>query len=314
MTTRLTPKPLWHILLAAVIALVSVCVSAHAEPSAAASGAIELSLSNSTFSLGEPIVVHYKIINSGTTGIYPGVTDGREQWLERGQGKWFELELKDGSGNIAPATHFLSATYKGAYSGRPLIRAKASYVGSIIVNQWVTPPRPGNYTLSVQATVFYTSGSDPSISPFPMTKAVSFPITITPPDAARLRSQTSAWRSEIASSTDPAKQKAALELLFALPEQDALPEWQDLVADETLNDNARVMAAEEISHIDSLAAADLLAQLCWNPAGQGHKGTPMMVYLSGMWQQGDAVMRKHIENLAASHGERMPFVPLMRLD
>ena len=105
-----------------------------------------------------------------------------------------------------------------------------------------------------------------------------------------------------------------LKSLFALPEQAALPEWQALVSDASLTSSDRQRAAEEIAQTKSLAAVDLLAQLCWGPQEQTRSGVPMMLYLSSMWLFGDTAMKKHIEDLAAQHGERMPFKPLVRLD
>lgn len=46
---------------------------------------------------------------------------------------------------------------------------------------------------------------------------------------------------------------------------------------------------------------------------QERAGVPI-IYLSNMWIFGDAAMKKHIEELAAQHGEQMPFKPLVRLD
>lgn len=267
---------------------------------------LQISLDTNTFSQGEAIIAHYKIVNSGANRVYSTM-------LQKNREKWFDVEVTDEAGKIVPLAQPLPPAYKGAFLDRAVISANSSCEDSLVLNQWITPLKPGKYSLQMHAAVFYTEKRDGSEQTL-ITKQVSFPINITALDTNRLRSEAAAARQTIETTTDAAKQEAALKVLFALPESDALPQWQNLVSNPNLSDNARERTAEEISHMTSLTAADLLAQLCWGDGGQKHSGVPIMIYLSGMWQEGDQAMKKHIENLAAEHGERTPFVPLVRLD
>lgn len=280
--------------------------TASAGTPASGQASLQISLDASTFLQGEPIIVHYKIVNSGVNRVYSTV-------LQRNRDKWFNVEVTDEDGNIAPAAQPLPPVYKGASADKAIISANSFYDDSVVLNQWVAPLKPGKYNVLIQAKVFYTEKRDGSDQML-ITKQVSFPINITVSDMNRLRSEAVTACQTIETSTDPAKQELALKTLFALPEQDALPQWQELAASQNLTDKTREMVAEEVSHLNSLTAADLLAQLCWGDGGQKHTGVPMMIYLSGMWQEGDQAMKKHIEDLAANHGERVPFVPMVRLD
>jgi hypothetical protein len=317
MITRMTPSISWHILPVVAVAVAGMVVSAHADPQLNGPCSVEVSVKNNTVSQGEPIIVQYKITNTSTTEIYPDHMDGRHQWFNEIPDRWYHFEVKNCSTNVVTPLPDLASAYKGVPSEIPHlpgIPKNSSYDGDIVASQPDNPLQPGNYILSAQAELPCTSGPDRLLNSWPVGGKVLFPITITLPDSTRLLSKARIWRTYVMANTDPVKQVSALRSLFALPEQSALPEWQDLVSDETLPDNVRTIMAEEIARVNSPAAADLLAQLCWEATEQKHKGPPVLLYLSAMWQQGDINMKRHIEGLAASHGERMPFVPLMRLD
>lgn len=267
---------------------------------------LQISLDASTFPQGEPIIVHYKIVNSGVNRVYSTV-------LQKNREKWFNVEVTDEDGSIAPAAHPLPPVYRGAFTDKAVISANSSYSDSVVLNQWVAPLKPGKYSVLIQAEVFYTEKRDGSDQML-ITKQVSFPISITASDTNRFHSEAATACQTIETNTNPAKLELAVKTLFALPEQDALPQWQELAASQNLTDKTREMVAEEVSHLNSLTAADLLAQLCWGDGGQKHAGIPMMVYLSGLWQEGNQAMRQHIEDLASQHGEKKPFVPMAMLD
>ena len=274
--------------------------------------ALEMSLANNAVAQGEPIVVDYKIINNQGQDLYPDIKDGRNQPLDGDGSKWFSLQLKDEKGTLASSVSFLPAALQAAYSTSPRIPAGGSYSGSLIVSQWVAADHPGRYTLSVHIALPCTLGQDASLSWFPLKKDFAFSVIVTPADINRLRFRASALRAGWLAASDPRQRSLALKSLFALPEQTALPEWQALVVNDALNSAERDKVAKEISQTNSLEAVDLLAQLCWGT--QKQEGTPIILYLSSMWQHGNVAMKKHIEELAAAHGERMPFVPLLRLD
>lgn len=310
---RLMTGSFWRFLVcAATVAMIGSV--AQAVPETPLPAGLEMSLDTHTFLRGEPIVLHYKITNGGDREMYPDLRDGRNQCLEEHYKGWFSLALKDTAGKTAPAVSFLPPASGGAYSRGSRVEAGASYADSLVVNQWVVADHAGSYTLSVHVRLPCTLGSGASQFWFPLTKDFSFPVIITPADSNRLRLKAGTLRAGWMAGSDRSQRALTLRSLFALPEQEGLPEWQALVADDSLTGNDRQRAAEEIAQTKSLAAVDLLAQLCWGPQEQERTGVPMMIYLSNMWIFGDAAMKKHIEELAAQHGEQMPFKPLVRLD
>ncbi len=305
----------WRFLICATAVAITGSV-AQASPTTKLPAGLEMSLDGSTFSQGEPILIHYKITNGGDQDMYPDTRDGRNQCLEENYKGWFSLMLKDAAGKTAPAVSFFPPLSEGATGTGPRIPAGTSYASTLILNQWVTADHPGIYLLSVHVRLPCTLGSGTSISWFPLTKDFSFPLIITPTASNRLRFKASALRTAWIADADPSQGALKLKSLFALPEQTALPEWQALVADESLTGSTREMVAKEASQINSLGAVDLMAQLCWGPHPPDQKQTSVteMLCLSGMWIHGNAAMKKHIEKLAAEHGEQMPFKPLVRLD
>ena len=289
--------------------------TAQAGPTIQPLAGLEMSLESGTVPQGEPVVIHYKITNTSNQDLCPDIRDGRNQCLEENYKGWFSLMLKDTAGKTAPTVSFLPPVSGEAISTGPRIPAGDSYTGSLIVNQWVAAVHPGIYLLSVHVRLPCTLRSGMSLSWFPLTKDFSFPLVITPADSNHLRFKASALRTDWSADADPKQRTLKLKSLFVLPERTALPEWQALVADESLTGNDRETVAAMLAQTKSLAAVDLLAQLCWGPPErQARTGIPLMVYLSSMWQYGDATMKKHIETLAAEHGEPMPFKPMVRLD
>ena len=275
-----------------------------------------MSLDTYTFLPGEPIVLHYKITDFSDQDLMPDIRDGKNQCLEEGGKSWVSLTLTDTVGKTAPSVSLLPPAFGMAHSTGPRIPVGTSYVGALVVNQWVIADHSGSYVLLVHVRLPCTFGQGETQSWFLLTKDFSFPLVITPADTNRLRMKASALRMGGMADTDFKGQALKFESLFVLPEQTALPEWQALVADESLTGTSRARAAEEIAKINSLAAVDLMAQLCWGPRPLEEKPTDAteMLCLSNMWIFGSAAMKAHIEELAAAHGEKMPFRPLVRLD
>lgn len=301
MLNRSTHNILGHTLAGIAFLTLSLGVVSRAAPEPNPKVSLKVSLGNATHSLGEPIIIRYTLDNPGTTDILPKTHAGSGEWIGKNEEKWFELKGVDSAGKIVPGVDALSASYKGPFMGGTRIPAKTVCTGSVIISHWDATLKPGSYVLSMRVNL-----------PTKVIEA-SAPMTITAADPAHLRTEASAWRTAVLETTDTAKQESLMKQLFALPEENALPEWQRLITDEALSGKARVLAAEEVSHLDTPAAIDLMGQLCWDPHDRSDEGTPMMLYISGMWLHGDVPTKHHIEKLAAEHGEKMPFVPLMRL-
>lgn len=213
-------------MLSAILALLAgIGTTAHTQPPATASDMLRLSVASSTVSQGEPIVVHFKIINTSAAEVYPDTSSGRYQWTDRRPNEWYHFELKNCSTGAVTPLPDLKTTNIGAVPPLPNVAANSSSEGEIVANLPGSSLAPGKYVFSVQTNLLYTSGPDHILSSQPIAVATLFPITITQMDITRLSSEAQAWRAQVSASTDPVKQAAALRLLFALPEQSAMPQW-----------------------------------------------------------------------------------------
>lgn len=288
--------------------------AAQASPEAAMPVTLQMSLDTNTVSQGEPIVLRYTITNGSGQDMCPDIRDGRNRGLEENYPSWIAFTLKDATGKAAPDVSFLAPVTGSIAGNGPRISGQGSYSGSLVVNQWLAADHPGSYILSVHVRLPCTFGAGGSLSWAALTKDFSLPISITPADSNRLHLKSKGLHTQWLAASDASQRTLALESLLALPEQSALPEWQALVANDALTHQDRQAVAEKLAQTNSLSAVDLLAQLCWSAPEQDQSGTPLMLYLSSMWMQGDAAIKKHIEKLAAEHGEQMPFKPLLRLD
>ena len=321
--------------------LVAVAVAATSSMAGAASYepvpmSVNAFLPGNTFVMGEPIIVHYSIQNLGNVPVHPELGDGKNQFLEGGHTKWFSVSLRDSSGKSAPLLSFRQAPYKGVVVSGPTILPGDLYDGSIVASDWIYVPQPGAYTLSVVFKSFLPSEDGDYPSQSYAGRIFTFPLTITAADQGHMRLKARSFRVGLLGTRDVNQQRLLIHSLFCLPEAVALTEWQTLFSDvstpmigETRDSQRQRLllrreVLEEVTHVDSTAAVDLMAQVYWREDATGADAKPMesdktdaataLISLSDMYAHSNASLKKHIKDVFAAHGQEPPTVPLVRLD
>jgi hypothetical protein len=112
---------------------------------------LETALAAQTVSLGEAIVLDYRIVNPASFEAHVYLGEFRKEWLT--------LSLVDGAGQPVPAVTAVPPLGKQALQGRAAyISPRDSYPGHLVVNQWFAVSRPGSYRLDVRVGLKYVLG------------------------------------------------------------------------------------------------------------------------------------------------------------
>ena len=300
-----TPHP-------ATLLLLGLLLGVFAAPRQAQAGGkpdlqVQVSLvSSRTFSLGEPIVLKYKIFNTSL--------ERAETYMGEDQAGWVTETLADSQGHTLPIqTRQPLHRRGGAHLNGMSVSPTSTAAGYVVFNLWTTIHTAGTYKVTVHTRLPYALGMQAETVPpsrYESTGNVSvndftFSLNVMPHAAQALKQAAETLRQNAAAARLQEWSSAAAEALFSMPEADVSPVWQEMISDPTTPRYALGFAAEQLVRLHTLAAADLVAQMRWEPARPLQTGeTPLgAMELDEMSQIGDDQLRKHIVSLYAAHGE-----------
>ena len=290
------------------------CVLA-APRQAKASGKLDLRVqaslvTASRFSLGEPIVLKYTIRN-------PSLEDAHA-YMGPDQSDWVTETVTDAQGHTAPLKDEGKWCQKGgSHVNGVTVSPMSSATGYVVFNPWATIHAAGKYTLTVHTRLPYAFGAQAEeVAPSRYEDAgnvavrdFTFPLNVTPHASRMLKQAAETFRQGVGDAKMRPWSSAATEALFSMPEADVSGVWQEMISDPTTPRYALGFAAEQLVRLHTPNAADLVAQMRWEPARPLETGeTPIGVMeLDEMSRLGDAGLRKHIDGLYAAHGDAHPY-------
>lgn len=273
---------------------------------------IEMSLASTTAMQGEPLVLHYKITNPASQSVALQMGQQRESWLT--------VSLKDAAGQAAPSHKDIPLPFLGGVSlVEPGLSSGNSLQGSLEVGYWATPSHPGKYTLIVQTQLPYRFDGQPEMASDSqggnsvLAQQFSLGLVITPAGHGHLRMTAETLRSRFAMGQD-SDQKTDIASLFAIPEQDALPIWEEAANDLSLNILTRSEIARQLFHVHSINAFNTLATMARNPAEHDSIRESASLYMGAMYRNGDATLKSYIQTWYAAQGLKAPDIPIIRID
>lgn len=309
-------------------ALVALCLPATVQiavmPASADSASLnpiraEMSLgSTKALAPGEPILVHYMLINeSPTTAAVLSLGDTEREW--------YTIKAVDSAGHPVQASPKVASQLRkqeGLYqpSERMLLPGQ-KFEGDIVANNFLAMEAPGQYSLHVDVSLYYvmTATQAGNIVGTPsdtinLSKNFAFTTTLTSSNPATVRAKAEALRRQLMPGERTEKFKTVSEELFAMPEAIVLPTWQSLVADPATDDFVLTEAAEQLSTRPSRASADLVAQMLWERGGDGATRSPEQIGLiwkaiSKMYDSASPDLKPYIRSLYIKHG-----VPAYEMD
>jgi len=278
--------------------------------SAADSGAGPFSIQASLLTparitLGEPILIRYKLINAlpqnalTHLGIYG--TD------------WYTLTMRDAQGTVVPLIPDPRPAHpQGAHSIKSgFFRGGTSDIDYIPVTQRLAIQHPGRYMLTIHARLPYVmddtlaEGTPEALatsSELTQTQDITFPILVTPADPVRLRNTAEALRTASVEEKDGLLARAETDALFSMPEAQAAASWRALALKPSTSTD---LAAAELAELHTATGADILAEMLDTP---GLVCTPISDRLNRLYNAGFPALREHIAGIARKHGFEMPEV------
>ncbi len=273
---------------------------------------VEASLATpAVISLGEPIMLHYKLSNlSGDqklavlSGIY--------------NTSWFTLGLKDQAGKqVRQIPDIRPLNPPGLHSGDVGSYATNDHRdswrdGYIVATKSFTVPHPGKYVLTMHVQASYTlvaptledSNQMKSLiasAGTVLTQDFSFPLTVTAADPLVLQAKAKALKEAISKEQNGTILLPEMDELFSMPEAQAGPVWEEMALQvKPMN---RDLIADKVAGLHSSRAADILFKMRDNPATDSGFVNDK---LSEIYNGGDVPLREHIKAAAAQRGIQLP--------
>lgn len=176
-----------------------------------------------------------------------------------------------------------------------------------VANAYVTFPRPGRYVLRVHVQDPYVVGDDDQGPRQLLTGDYVFPLTVVGANPASLRATAERLRQRFLQTYDVNVRAMLIKALFSMPEDTASASWQALVENPRLDGASLSQIGTALARIHTIRATDILAEMIWEPAqprdvlNQALPGRD----LDDVYETGDAVLRKHIEELHKQRGVGM---------
>ncbi len=303
-----------HLAYVCLIALGLVFAPAITRPAQAGASypvSIQIALASSpAISLGEPVMLRYRITNTSEQKIAERLGSRLDEW--------YTLSLT--SNNSKGATR-LSKPMPSEMPGLHLeptgdLRPGGTSEGYIVATQSLIVLYPGKYTLHVHVHLPIAAvgalgegANEAFVSAHGQTWAqeFSFPLTITPADRSRLKTTAEALRKDIAHEKNVVRREADAEALFSMPEAEALPSWQALASGGDSPTGSRLIAIKQLALKRSVGTADALAEFVWSEVPSSDETVQLEARsgLARMYEIGDATLQRHIQEIYASHGEKV---------
>jgi hypothetical protein len=265
-------------------------------------------------SLGEPILVHYDVVNmSGQTAAVRMGLYGTD---------WYTLSLRDANGlDVQSIPDRRPKQPMGAFSTQDaFLHNGDDSSGYISVSKYEIIQHPGRYTLTIHINIPYTltgdsepgfPGATASVSGLAVSQDITLTILVTPPDAARLHATAEAIEKSVSNPIiDSRLARAEMDGLFSMPETQVSDIWKELTLKPGFNSD---WAASELEDLHTKTGVDILIQMLDAPrqlvADPSNR-------LNELYNTADPALKEYIKQVAAKHGIIMPNVAptAVRLD
>lgn len=213
---------------------------------------------------GEPLVLHYRITNLS-----------QEDWLVELWGPnrfpvWLAGSTLQSPGRepVSLAPGMAPVDYGGGID-MPGFRSQAvqPWEGREVISRWTPPLAPGRVDLHLVMQVAAEGLGAASGSTAVLKAQEIIRLVVTERDAARLQALSQSLLQTLRMGPEVAEE-ADLDLLLALPAEDAEEAWRSLAGDPALDSSLQYSLVKSLGQHDSGVAADILAGLAWDTAAE----------------------------------------------
>lgn len=278
---------------------------------------VELSLSSKTVMLGEPLVLHYSV-----TSAWPEVVD---TYMGMDLEGWLTFRLVNAAGQVVPSLADPRVSNPGGiHSDGARISPQSFFRGHVVLSQRFAMTQVGEYQLSVQVYLPYAPDEREGFiwpEQFEETYGTvfraehSFSFSVTDADPKRLREIAEVLADRFIERL-PYSEFVQVESLFSMPEEYALQSWKAVAHTPNLPAIFRQDVAKELTRLNSITAADILADMTWRSAqplesnGLGSTWRP----LHNMYFSAAPELKQHLIQLFAGHNQTIDSQPRLITD
>jgi len=282
------------------LTLLTICIAAWnyiprpASADAPQPGSLQFAFTSNTVSLGEPLVLKYRITNSESRGVK--VYMGKD---ERG---WLSMSLKDASGHPMQAIPDPEAIRSGIHSSGVTLDQNGYHVGYVVVSQKFQPTQIGQYRLNLTShlTYLWADGSDER---YTEDQNYSLPVTVTARDPQRLHTVAEGLRWAVLNDKDVSQYRSAIKALLSMRGPECLSVWRELATDPNLDAFRAADVIHELANVQSVSASDILAAMQpIAPERWSQMGTAPLDVLQWMWHPATPAVKQHINQLLKEAG------------
>ena len=285
--------------------------------SGATSGPIRLTVAlagSSTVALGEPVLLKYVITNTGQQKADVFTGDSKQNSLITERFTDTAGKMLVPSVSPIPTRRIVNGMIPSSGLVNLMdLRGNTSTSWETVANAYVTFPHPGHYLLRVHVQNPYVIGDDDQGPRQLLTGDSVFPLTVVAANPTYLRATAARLRSSVLATPDLNVRAMLVKALFSMPEATASESWQTLVEEPGLDGYSLSQITTALARIHTTRAADILAQMVWEPAQQGLilDEAAASQHLYEIYDTGDSVMKRHIEDLHKQRGAEMSHFRVM---
>ncbi len=297
------------------IGLISLCLvlggSVLAQSDRGGPASVTVSLAgSSTVCSGEPILLKYFITNSSGLPITISTKDTIDDALST------ETFTEVGGKPLVPSANLLVPRHKSQTFTMDTgvdVAGNSSRSWEGLANTHITILHPGSYVLRVHVERPYGMGEREQVQRgqgehFVLSGDYVFPLKVVAANPAYLQSLAERLRKSIVTTTDAPAKLTLIQALFSIPEADAVSSWKTLVEEPKLDGEALNEIGTALEALQTTKAADLLAEMFWNPAQSPDALAEASIFqhFYGMYDAGTPEIKQHIEDLHQQHGVVIP--------
>ena len=291
--------PIWLAICLAVLSFSSTPLFADAPQP----GVLSMALTHNVVSLGEPIVLKYKLTNAEGQRLSVNIDNDQ---------KWLTMELVDAKGSIMQA------------SDEPITRRRMEsdialdsgdyYTNYIVIKHKFQPAHSGLYYVLVSTHLFFSwqeGLGEKSVND----QKFFLPLTVTAKNPKRLHEVAEALRQTASHASTIAEYQSAIKALFSMQDASCQPVWKELATDPTLDAYRAIEAAQQLADVNSADASDLLIEMqATAPERWAVTGTNPLDALEKMRKTANPDVREHINQLLVNAGVELNHKPIGSTD
>jgi len=289
-----------------LLALLAICITTLGYASAPVAladapqpGTLEIALTKSTITLGEPLILKYRVSNPEDQRVRVSIDNDLSRWLT--------IKMNDTAGHaVRGALTVSEAAPPSRYyvtSGVP-VGPKDYHEGFLVLSPSFRPTQPGRYQLDLTAHLTYRWGRhEMAVANSESEQSYSLPLTVTARNPQRLRAVAESLRQTVLGTKDVDQYRLANKALFSMRDPACLPVWQALATDAKLDPWQAVDVMSQLQDVGSVSACNILAGMqSVAPERWSQTGTAPLDVLERMWRPATPEVKQHINQLLAEAG------------